>query len=104
MQDAKKVDGVTLPKRPLNQLAPMPVPRPKDSDNLFVRVSKRTLRNHIIPAVDWALKVVAALFIVGTSLKFIVDWLHANRINHDFSLAAGILVMSIAIYLIVRKR
>jgi hypothetical protein len=91
-------------KRPLQQLKPIAIPRIAQSDGWAKQASKRMLRNYIVPFLDWILKLTAMLFIVATSLKYVVEWLHTNRLNHDFSLAGGILVVSVAIYLIVRKR
>lgn len=57
-----------------------------------------------IKVIDRVAQIVAAVFILGTSFLFVRDWLQTNQVNHDFSLVGGILVTSIALYLIVRKR
>jgi|SRR5882672_6076323 len=101
MNQTKAMEDV---KRPMNQLAPMPIPRPQATDSWAKRASKRVFRNVIVPAIDWTLKITASLFVVATSLHDVDNWLHQNRLNHDFSLVGAILVLSVAVYLIVRKR
>lgn len=55
-------------------------------------------------AAYFVFKIIAALFVVATSLESIDGWLSAQNVNSDFALAGAILVESIAVYLIVRKR
>lgn len=58
----------------------------------------------LTPVVDWTLKGIATVFVLATSFCFVRDWLQTNQVNRDFSLVGAILVMSVALYLIVRKR
>lgn len=58
----------------------------------------------LVPVIDWTLKAIAVTFLLTTSFCFVRNWLQANQVNHDFSLAGAILVLSIVLYLIVRKR
>lgn len=62
------------------------------------------IKKYVIPAVDRLLQFVATVFMLGTSFLYVRNWLANNQVNHDFSLAGAILVMSVALYLIVRKR
>lgn len=58
----------------------------------------------VIKVVDRVAQAVAAVFVLATSFLYVRDWLQHNQINHDFSLVGAIMVMSVALYLIVRKR
>lgn len=61
-------------------------------------------QKYVVPVVDRVLQGLAAAFVLVTSFRFVQGWLEDNRLNHDFSLAGAIMVMSVALYLIVRKR
>lgn len=69
----------------------------------YVRFAKWTSPKAIKVA-DRVAQVFAALFVLATSFLYVRDWLLSNQVNYDFSLVGAILVMSIALYLIVRKR
>lgn len=94
------MSNTTKSNRALDKLRPAEIPGYKPKENWKVRL----LNKVVVPTIDWSLKLTGGLFILATSLKFVIDWLHANRLNHDFSIVGGILVVSVALYLFVRKR
>lgn len=59
---------------------------------------------HLITVADWVLKITAAVYLTATSFMYTRDWLQNVEVNSDFALAGGIMVTSIALYLVVRKR
>lgn len=61
-------------------------------------------QKYLVPVIDRVLQAGAAVFVLATSFKYVQGWLEQNQINHDFSLVGAIMVMSVALYLIVRKR
>ena len=77
----------------------------KKSNSVDVAKQKSTkIIEKITPCIDWVLKIIAGLFVLTTSFLYVRDWLQANQVNTDFSLAGAILILSVALYLIVRKR
>lgn len=58
----------------------------------------------LAPVVDKVMSFVAAAFILATSYKFVQGWLATHQISENGSVAAGIMVVAIALYLIIRKR
>lgn len=58
----------------------------------------------VAPVADWLAKTVAAVFFVATAYGFVASWLKTNQSQHDLSVAGGILTVSIALYLYLRKR
>ena len=78
-------------------------PAAASSSTVSEKWYEKTLKK-LIPVIDWTLKGVAGAFILATSFCFVRNWLQDNRLNHDFSMAGAILVMTVALYLLVRKR
>ena len=72
---------------------------PKNNVNRTDRVRKL-----LTPVIDRAAQLVGVGFILATSYGFTHDWLKNHQLNHDYSVAGGIMVVSIALYLVVRKR
>jgi hypothetical protein len=66
--------------------------------------AKAISKKYLVPFIDRVLQGVAVAFVLGTSFSFVQNWLEHNQVNHDYSLVGAILVMSVALYLIVRKR
>lgn len=57
-----------------------------------------------MPKLDWLVKILAGAFFVATSYGYVAEWLKTHQAQHDLSTAGGIMVVSIALYLFVRKR
>lgn len=56
------------------------------------------------PLIDCAVRVFAALFFIATSYGYVHEWLRTHQAQHDLSIAGGIMVVSIALYLFTRRK
>lgn len=63
-----------------------------------------SLKAWAMPKVDWLVKVLAGAFFIATSYGYVAEWLKTHQAQHDLSTAGGIMVVSIALYLFIRKR
>lgn len=54
--------------------------------------------------VDWIAKILASAFFIGASYGYVENWLKTHQNHYDLSVAGGILIISIALYLYTRKR
>lgn len=66
--------------------------------------SQSFINEWVMPTIDWTCRLIAAAFILTTSFLEIRDRLRIGQLNHDLSLVGAILVVSVALYLVVRKR
>lgn len=64
----------------------------------------QNLKNKLTPVIDRVAQAIAAIFVLATSYKYVQTWLATHQINAQGSVAAGIMVVAIALYLIVRPR
>lgn len=76
-----------------------------------VKASTKTTKSNgkrvadlLMPVIDKIVQLVGVAFILATSYAFTHDWLQSHQSNHDYSVAGGIMAVSIALYLVVRKR
>lgn len=77
----------------------------KDNKTETAKIAVATkAKKMLMPVIDRIAQGLAALFVLATSYKYVQTWLATNHINQNGSVAAGILVVAIALYLIVRKR
>lgn len=61
-------------------------------------------RRLVGPGIDTVIRLMAAFFILATSFNSIFKWLSTTPLEHDASTASAILMLSTALYLVVRKR
>lgn len=65
---------------------------------------KKWSNKRLTPLIDRLASLFGAVFIVATSFLYVKNWLNENQIERDFSMAGSIMVVTIAIYLYIRKR
>lgn len=68
------------------------------------KLSGKSLSDLALPVVDKIVQAAAALFFVATSYGYVHEWLRTHQAQHDLSIAGGIMVVSIALYLFTRRK
>lgn len=66
--------------------------------------NKTPLKETVVGIIDKAAFVFAGLFFIATSYGYVSAWLEAHQGKTDFSVAGGIMVVAIALYLFVRNK
>lgn len=66
--------------------------------------NKVTLKERAVIISDWAVRAFAAVFFVATSYGYVSNWLEAHQNQTNLSVAGGILIVSVALYLLVRNK
>lgn len=67
-------------------------------------INPQTIKNKMLPVIDWVAKIAAGLFFVATAYGYVATWLKVHQGQHDLSIAGAILVVAVALYLFSRKR
>jgi len=75
----------------------------KQEETVSTKSKAQRVQEWAAPKVDWIAKMAAGLFFIATSYGYIAAWLKAHQ-SYNLSVAGGILVVSVALYLYTRKR
>lgn len=65
---------------------------------------KNRLVNAINRAIDDAMRYLAIIFLIATSLTTVNEWLVTKQSNNTATIAGSIMIVSIALYLTFRKQ
>ena len=77
----------------------------KSSNNTINAKSRvERLQGWATPKIDWLAKMAAAGFFIATSYGYVHQWAKVHQVNTDLSVAFGIMMVTIALYLFVRVR
>lgn len=73
-------------------------------DTTIKKTKVQGLQDVALPIIDRLAQTAAGLFFLATAYGYVSGWLKTHQSQHDLSVAGGIMVVSIALYLFVRKR
>lgn len=68
------------------------------------KISTASFKQDALRVIDWIVQAAAALFFIATSYGFVSEWLKTHQNRQDLSVAGGIMVVSIALYLFTRRK
>lgn len=74
------------------------------SDKKLTKPDKGQVQESLLKGADWLAKMAAAVFFIATSYAFVAQWLKTHQTEQNMSTAGAILLISVALFLFVRKR
>lgn len=68
------------------------------------KISTASFKQDALRVIDWIVQAAAALFFIACTYGFVANWLKTHQSRQDLSVAGGIMVVSIALYLFTRRK
>lgn len=68
------------------------------------KVSTASFKEDALRVIDWIVQAAAALFFIACTYGFVSNWLKVHQNRQDLSVAGGIMVVAIALYLFTRRK
>jgi hypothetical protein len=68
------------------------------------KTTKVINKDSLLKVLDWVAKIVAGVFFIACTYGYVSGWLKTHQNNYDLSRIGAILVVSVALYLFLRKK